>query len=77
MQVTSLAKGRNKMQTPEGREKSRVEYEAMQAKLSAVMDACRYCKVARKRGKRGCKKHLERSRLNYVTSPISEAYWSS
>jgi hypothetical protein len=59
------------------------EYEAARARLDAEMDACRYCKRARakaeeERGSRdGCKRHLSQRRLIYVTSPISETYWSS
>lgn len=55
-------------------------YEATQAALAAETVTCRYCKAAKTRtgdSEKWCKRHAERRRLNFVCSPVSEAYWSS
>lgn len=58
-------------------DKAKLEYEKARAKLDATMNACRYCKLARSRGKDGCKKHVREGYLIYVTSPHTETYWST
>jgi hypothetical protein len=61
--------------------KSRHDYRDSKTKIGNSANRCRYCKSARTRsGDPGkyCKSvHAFRSRMLYVTSPVSETYWAS
>lgn len=74
------------MLNQEAQEKHQKEYDAAMVRIDAQVLNCKYCKGAKTRAARTgdtrprsqeCKKHAERRRLTYVTSPISETYWSS
>ena len=79
----------NPMQSKEGYERAVAELDATNSKLDLQVANCRYCRMAKRRAEalgvnlqqrpsRGnCKRHREAYRLAYVTSPVSEAYWTS
>lgn len=64
----------------EAREAARAELDAEMRRIKEQELACGWCKRAkvRKGSERAtCRRHGEAYHLAYVTSPVSEAYWSS
>jgi hypothetical protein len=65
------------MLTGEALQAAQSELDGENAEIKFAVSRCRYCKVAKKRGKTECKKHSLAFHLAYVCSPVSETYWSS
>lgn len=61
----------------DGGAQAQADLDGKNAEIDYAVSKCRYCKTAAKRGKKYCGKHRRAYHLAYVTSPVSETYWTS